>query len=47
VLRNAGVMLEASLSMRQYTIAGCGPLLPYDADKFLPESVPRSPRRRS
>ena len=40
VLRNAGVMLEASLSMRQYTIGKIRPLLPYDADKFLPESVP-------
>src|SRR5712664_579869 len=40
VLRNAGVMLEASLSMRQYTIGRVRPLLPYDADKFLPESVP-------
>ncbi|HXM82477.1 MAG TPA: DUF3365 domain-containing protein [Burkholderiales bacterium] len=40
VLRNAGVMLEASLSMRQYTIGKVRPLLPYDADKFLPESVP-------
>jgi HAMP domain-containing protein len=40
VLRNAGVMLEASLSMRQYTIARVRPLLPYDPDKFLPESVP-------
>ena len=40
VLRNAGVMLEASLSMRQYTIGRLGPLLPRDPDKFLPESVP-------
>jgi protein-histidine pros-kinase len=40
VLRNAGVMLEASLSMRAYTIGKVRPLLPYDADKFLPESVP-------
>jgi protein-histidine pros-kinase len=40
VLRNAGVMMEASLSMRHYTVARVRPLLPYDADKFLPESVP-------
>jgi protein-histidine pros-kinase len=40
VLRNAGVMLEASLSMRHYTVSRVRPLLPYDADKFLPESVP-------
>src|SRR6266478_7420004 len=40
VLRNSRVMLEASLSMRQYTIGRVRPLLPYDADKFLPESVP-------
>jgi protein-histidine pros-kinase len=40
VLRNAGVMLEASLSMRSYTVGKVRPLLPYDPDKFLPESVP-------
>jgi protein-histidine pros-kinase len=40
VLRNAGVMMEASLSMRHYTVTRVRPLLPYDADKFLPESVP-------
>jgi methyl-accepting chemotaxis protein len=40
VLRNAGVMMEASLSMRHYTVANVRPLLPYDAEKFLPESVP-------
>ncbi len=40
VLRNAGVMMEAALSMRGYTVAKVRPLLPYDADKFLPESVP-------
>src|SRR5947199_126945 len=40
VLRNAGVMLEASLSMRQYTIGRVRPLLPYDADEFLPDGVP-------
>jgi HAMP domain-containing protein len=40
VLRNAGVMMEASLSMRSYTVGRVRPLLPYDPDKFLPESVP-------
>jgi HAMP domain-containing protein len=40
VLRNAGVMMEASLSMRQYTVAHVRPVLPYDAEKFLPQSVP-------
>src|SRR5688572_20663250 len=33
VLRNAGVMMEAALSMRSYTVA-------VDPDKFLPQSVP-------
>ena len=40
VLRNAGVMMEAALSMRAYTVGKVRPLLPIDADKFLPESVP-------
>src|SRR5687767_554082 len=40
VLRNAGVMMEAALSMRGYTVAKVRPVLPYDAEKFLPESVP-------
>jgi methyl-accepting chemotaxis protein len=40
VLRSAGVMMEASLSMRHYTVSKVRPVLPYDADKFLPESVP-------
>ena len=40
VLRNAGVMMEAALSMRGYTVAHVRPNLPYDPDKFLPESVP-------
>ena len=40
VLRAAGVMMEASLSMRHYTVANVRPLLVYDQDKFLPESVP-------
>jgi protein-histidine pros-kinase len=33
-------MMEASLSMRSYTVGRVRPLLPYDPDKFLPESVP-------
>jgi protein-histidine pros-kinase len=40
VLRNAGVMMEAALSMRGYTVGKVRPLLPNDPDKFLPESVP-------
>jgi len=40
VLRNAGVMMEAALSMRGYTVGRVRPLLPNDPDKFLPESVP-------
>ena len=40
VLRNAGVMMEAALSMRGYTVGKVRPLLPYDPDKFLPEGVP-------
>ena len=40
VLRNAGVMMEAALSMRGYTVGHVRPLLPVDPDKFLPESVP-------
>jgi HAMP domain-containing protein len=40
VLRNAGVMMEAALSMRSYTVAHVRPNLPHDPDKFLPESVP-------
>jgi protein-histidine pros-kinase len=40
VLRNAGVMMEAALSMRGYTVAKVRPALPYDEQKFLPESVP-------
>jgi protein-histidine pros-kinase len=33
-------MMEAALSMRGYTVAHVRPNLPYDPDKFLPESVP-------
>ena len=40
VLRNAGVMMEASLSMRHYTVSRVRPLLPNDPHQFLPESVP-------
>ena len=40
VLRNAGVMMEAALSMRGYTVAQVRPNLAVDADKFLPQSVP-------
>ena len=40
VLRNAGVMMEAALSARAYTVAKVRPALPYDEHKFLPESVP-------
>ncbi|MGH8513893.1 MAG: c-type heme family protein [Gammaproteobacteria bacterium] len=40
VLRNAGVMMEAALSSRVYTSTKVRAALPYDPDKFLPESVP-------
>src|SRR3954466_11597357 len=40
VLRNAGVMMEASLSMRSYTVSQVRPNLAVDPDKFLPQSVP-------
>jgi HAMP domain-containing protein len=40
VLRNAGVMLEAALSMRGYTVGQVSPLLPYSEEKFHPQSVP-------
>ena len=40
VLRNAGVMMEAALSMRGYTVGHVRPNLSYDPDKFLPQSVP-------
>lgn len=40
VLRNAGVMMEAALSMRSYTVNQVRPnLRPMDAE-FLPQSVP-------
>ena len=40
VLRNAGVMLEAALSMRAYTVGHVRPKLRVVEDEFLPESVP-------
>ena len=40
VLRNAGVMLEAALSMRSYTNTQIRPLIPYDNEVFHPQSVP-------
>src|SRR3954454_16194428 len=40
VVRAAGVMMEASLSMRNYTVSQVRPNLAVDADKFLPQSVP-------
>jgi protein-histidine pros-kinase len=40
VLRNAGVMMEAALSMRGYTVGKVRPVLQVDPDKFLPQSVP-------
>jgi protein-histidine pros-kinase len=40
VLRNAGVMMEAALSMRGYTVAQVRPVLQVDPEQFLPQSVP-------
>src|SRR5258708_8500903 len=40
VLRNAGVIMEAALSMRHYTQKNVSPKLDYQPDTFLPESVP-------
>jgi protein-histidine pros-kinase len=40
VLRNAGVMMEAALSMRGYTNSQIRPLIPYDDEKFHPQAVP-------
>ena len=40
VLRNAGVMMEAALSMRSYTNMQLRPLIPYSDDVFHPQSVP-------
>jgi protein-histidine pros-kinase len=40
VIRNAGVIMEAALSMRHYTQKHVAPKLDYQPDTFLPESVP-------
>jgi protein-histidine pros-kinase len=40
VLRSAGVMMEAALSMRGYTVQQVRPNLQVDPDKFLPQGVP-------
>ena len=40
VLRNAGVMMEAALSMRSYTNTQLRPLIPYSDEIFHPQSVP-------
>jgi HAMP domain-containing protein len=40
VLRNAGVMMEAALSMRAYTVGQVRPVLPAGEDIFLTQSVP-------
>ena len=40
VLRNAGVMMEAALSMRGYTIKQIRPLVPFNETVFHPQSVP-------
>lgn len=40
VLRNAGVMMEAALSTRSYTVNNVRPKLIAKEDEFLPESLP-------
>ena len=41
VLRNAGLMMEAALAVRGYTVSQVKPLLEYQLqEKFLPQSVP-------
>jgi HAMP domain-containing protein len=40
VLRNAGVMMEAALSMRQYTVSQIRDKLAQKEGEFLPQSVP-------
>ncbi len=40
VVRNAGVMMEAALSMRAYTNAQIRPLIPYSDEVFHPQGVP-------
>ena len=38
--RSAGVMIKAPLSMRSYTNTQLRPLIPYEDEKFHPQSVP-------
>ncbi len=40
VLRNAGLIMEAALSMREYTTKHVSPNLDYQPDSFLPQTVP-------
>jgi anti-sigma factor RsiW len=40
VARNAGLILEAALSMRGYTITQIDPVLHHDSEKFHPQTVP-------
>lgn len=40
VLRNAGLIMEAALSMREYTVKHVSPNLDYQPDTFLPQTVP-------
>jgi protein-histidine pros-kinase len=40
VVRNAGLILEAALSMRGYTVGQIRPLLERDSEKFHPQTVP-------
>ena len=40
VLRTAGVMMEAALSMRSYTVGQVRPHLRVVEEEFLPQSVP-------
>ena len=41
VLRNAGLMMEAALSIRGYTVSQVKPRIEHNlAEEFLPQSVP-------
>src|SRR5436309_6191424 len=40
VLRSAGLMMEAAMSMRAYTVGQVRPHLRVTKDEFLPQSVP-------
>src|SRR3954465_13031026 len=40
VLRSAGLMMEAAMSMRSYTVGHVRPNLRVAEDEFLPQSVP-------